>query len=62
MDSMRVSVNLLGNCVATMVVARWEGQLDSERMNAVLRGDAGDALDEADAVNDQRGDVVASSR
>jgi hypothetical protein len=45
-----------------MVVARWEGQLDSERMNAVLRGDAGDALDEADAVNDQRGDVVASSR
>ena len=25
MDSMRVSVNLLGNCVATAVVARWEG-------------------------------------
>ena len=39
MDSMRVSVNLLGNCVATMVVARWEGQLDSDRMSAVLRGD-----------------------
>ncbi|WP_413232757.1 C4-dicarboxylate transporter DctA [Mycolicibacterium sp. 050158] len=39
MDSMRVSVNLLGNCVATMVVARWEGQLDSARMKAVLRGE-----------------------
>ncbi|GAA3173937.1 hypothetical protein GCM10020255_064200 [Rhodococcus baikonurensis] len=25
MDSMRVSVNLLGNCVATFVVANWEG-------------------------------------
>jgi aerobic C4-dicarboxylate transport protein len=61
MDSMRVSVNLLGNCVATMVVARWEGQLDSERMNAVLRGDAVDALDDAEALDDQR-DVVASSR
>ncbi|MCZ8381021.1 C4-dicarboxylate transporter DctA [Mycobacterium sp. CPCC 205372] len=39
MDSMRVSVNLLGNCVATLVVARWEGQLDAERMRSVLRGE-----------------------
>ncbi len=38
MDSMRVSVNLLGNCVATFVVANWEGQLDKERMTAVLDG------------------------
>jgi aerobic C4-dicarboxylate transport protein len=38
MDSMRVSVNLLGNCVATFVVANWEGQLDKERMRAVLDG------------------------
>ncbi|GGK32791.1 putative sodium:dicarboxylate symporter [Nocardia camponoti] len=36
MDSMRVSVNLLGNCVATFVVANWEGQLDKERMREVL--------------------------
>ena len=46
MDSMRVSVNLLGNCVATMVVARWEGQLDSERMRKVLRGDEIDEVDD----------------
>jgi aerobic C4-dicarboxylate transport protein len=46
MDSMRVSVNLLGNCVATMVVARWEGQLDSDRMSRVLRGDPVQPLDD----------------
>ena len=63
MDSMRVSVNLLGNCLATMVVARWEGQLDSGRLSAVLRGDVVEPLDEAD---DDGGkslpDVVVSSR
>ncbi|MGL6235086.1 MAG: C4-dicarboxylate transporter DctA [Segniliparus sp.] len=36
MDSMRVSVNLLGNCVATFVVANWEGQLDKEQMRETL--------------------------
>ncbi|MBF6177458.1 C4-dicarboxylate transporter DctA [Nocardia otitidiscaviarum] len=36
MDSMRVTVNLLGNCVATLVVANWEGQLDRERLARVL--------------------------
>jgi len=46
MDSMRVSVNLLGNCVATMVVARWEGQLDSDRMRKVLRGAEIDEVDD----------------
>lgn len=49
MDSMRVSVNLLGNCVATLVVARWEGQLDAERMRKVLRGDQIDAVNREDA-------------
>ncbi|WP_082563464.1 MULTISPECIES: C4-dicarboxylate transporter DctA [unclassified Nocardioides] len=39
MDSMRVFVNLLGNCVATFVVSKWEGQLDVERMHAVLNGE-----------------------
>lgn len=33
MDSMRVSINLMGNCVATFVVAKWEGQLDYDQMN-----------------------------
>ncbi|AWT55343.1 C4-dicarboxylate transporter DctA [Mycolicibacterium smegmatis] len=46
MDSMRVSVNLLGNCVATLVVAAWEGQLDRERMRKVLAGEDVPPLDE----------------
>jgi aerobic C4-dicarboxylate transport protein len=50
MDSMRVSVNLLGNCVATFVVANWEGQLDRERMTAVLNGE--DAAPVADPASD----------
>lgn len=37
MDSMRVSVNLLGNCVATLVVARWQGELDRATARAVLQ-------------------------
>jgi aerobic C4-dicarboxylate transport protein len=39
MDSMRVSVNLLGNCVATFVVAKWEDQFDREAMLRAFRGE-----------------------
>jgi proton glutamate symport protein len=28
MDMGRTSVNVLGNCLATVVVAKWEGQYD----------------------------------
>lgn len=38
MDSMRVVVNLLGNCVATFVVSKWEGQFDRDAMLAAFRG------------------------
>jgi len=31
MDMGRTSVNVLGNCLATAVVARWEGEFDDER-------------------------------
>jgi aerobic C4-dicarboxylate transport protein len=33
-------VNLLGNCVATFVVAKWEGQFDREAMLRAFRGEA----------------------
>ena len=36
MDSMRVFVNLLGNCVATFVVAKSENQLDREKLEKAL--------------------------
>ncbi|PWJ58194.1 proton glutamate symport protein [Dyadobacter jejuensis] len=32
MDMARTSVNVVGNCLATAVVARWEGELDDEKM------------------------------
>lgn len=31
MDMARTSVNVLGNCLATAVIARWEGELDTSR-------------------------------
>ena len=39
MSEMRALTNLLGNAVATVVVARWEGQFDAHRARAVLGGD-----------------------
>jgi aerobic C4-dicarboxylate transport protein len=36
----RAITNLVGNAVATMVVARWEGTLDLRRVRAVLNGEA----------------------
>lgn len=38
MATMRVFTNLMGNCVAAFVVAKWEGLLDRKRMRAVLSG------------------------
>ncbi len=34
MDMGRTAVNVMGNCMATAVVARWEGVFDDERMKA----------------------------
>ncbi len=36
MSEARAITNLFGNAVATIVVARWEGQLDVPRARAVL--------------------------
>ena len=37
----RTLINFIGNGVATIVVARWEGELDRARLAAVLSGKAG---------------------
>jgi proton glutamate symport protein len=55
MDMGRTCVNLIGNCLATVVVARWEGEFDEQRARvfgtpeeAALDLEAGDvALAEA---------------
>ena len=39
MSECRALTNLVGNGVATLVVARWEGALDRERLTRVLRGE-----------------------
>ncbi|WP_293917363.1 MULTISPECIES: dicarboxylate/amino acid:cation symporter [unclassified Sphingobacterium] len=41
MDMARTSVNVIGNCLATVVVAKWEGEFDEE---APYRTDDPDAL------------------
>ena len=38
MSEARAITNLIGNAVATMVVAKWDGALDIERANAILEG------------------------
>lgn len=40
MDMGRTAVNVMGNCIATAVVARWEGVLDDRKMQAFVRGDS----------------------
>ncbi len=35
MDMARTSVNVMGNCIASAIVARWEGELDDTKMNSV---------------------------
>jgi len=36
MDMARTSVNLLGNCLATVVMARWEGEFDDDKAKAYV--------------------------
>ncbi|MCJ8139520.1 dicarboxylate/amino acid:cation symporter [Falsirhodobacter halotolerans] len=38
MSECRALTNFIGNAVATLVVARWEGELDVAKMNAALNG------------------------
>ena len=37
LDMGRTTVNLVGNCVATVVIARWENALDYDKMNAYIK-------------------------
>lgn len=37
LDMGRTTVNLVGNCVATVVIARWENQFDYDKMNEFVR-------------------------
>jgi aerobic C4-dicarboxylate transport protein len=39
MSEVRALTNFIGNAVATLVVARWEGELDEARLASVLGGE-----------------------
>jgi len=43
LDMARTSVNVMGNCIATAVVARWEGVFDDAKMQVFAAGDAAKA-------------------
>jgi aerobic C4-dicarboxylate transport protein len=47
MSEIRAVTNLFSNIFATVVVARWMGELDDGRFNRVLDGDDSERLDEA---------------
>jgi aerobic C4-dicarboxylate transport protein len=42
MSEARAVTNLIGNCVATLVVARWDGALNLKRANKILGGESVD--------------------
>ena len=61
MSEARALTNLIGNGVATVVVAKWTGDLDTERMRRVLDGETAEESDEPEAVLDRRPAHAAAS-
>jgi aerobic C4-dicarboxylate transport protein len=54
MSEARAITNLIGNGIATMVVAKWEGALDMDRVRVVLNSDDDTLTDEPEAIADAR--------
>ena len=52
MSEARAITNLIGNGVATVVIARWEGALDVKRMQSVLAGQTEAEAEEPETVSD----------
>jgi aerobic C4-dicarboxylate transport protein len=48
MSEARAITNLIGNAVATVVIARWDGALDLPHARRVLARDSTSAVDVAD--------------
>lgn len=45
LDMGRTTVNLIGNCVATVVIARWENQFDYDKMKNFIKESDNEKLD-----------------
>ena len=54
MSEARALTNLVGNGVATIVVAKWTGELDSQQLTAVLNKDNWIEAQDPEAILDQR--------
>ncbi len=54
MSEARALTNLVGNGVATVVVAKWTGDLDTERLRRTLDGETAEEAEEPEAVLDRR--------
>src|SRR5207237_3432291 len=52
MSEARALTNLVGNGVATIVVARWVGELDTERLHAHLDHPSADEADEPESLHE----------
>jgi len=61
MSECRAVTNLVGNTVATLVVARWENEIDLGRAGDVLAGPAGRAIQPAPASGETPEPCVAES-
>ena len=61
MSEARALTNLIGNGVATVVVAKWTGDLDTARLRSVLDGETAEEAEEPEAVLDRHPAHVAAS-
>jgi aerobic C4-dicarboxylate transport protein len=61
MSEARALTNLVGNGVATVVVAKWTGDLDANRLRRTLDGETADEADEPEAVLDRKSAPLAVS-
>ena len=61
MSEARALTNLIGNGVATVVVAKWTGDLDTARMRRALDGETADEAEEPEAVLDRQPAHLAPS-
>ncbi|HEY2558876.1 MAG TPA: dicarboxylate/amino acid:cation symporter [Caldimonas sp.] len=61
MSEARALTNLVGNGVATVIVAKWTGDLDTERMRRTLDGETAEEAEEPEAVLDRRPAHLAPS-
>ena len=50
MSEARAITNLIGNGLAAVVVAKWDGALNTRRMNRILNGETPQEADEPEEV------------